>query len=147
MNLYNERIFAFYWFWLLFLVGATSYGILVWLAQMSYRSRRSFLKKHLRLNLHLELNRNNQKSFNSFAEEYLGGDGILFLRLIAKNTNSVVAGTRTTDSLELMDRCFLGELLGVMWQQYIEREKTKTPIFHTSNGLESKECRLSMKTD
>ncbi|CAF4555169.1 unnamed protein product, partial [Rotaria magnacalcarata] len=30
--------------------------------------------------------------FDSFADRYLGGDGILFLRLVAKNTNPVVAG-------------------------------------------------------
>lgn len=59
---------------------------------MSYRSRRSFLKKHLRINLGLEFNERNEEKFNKFAEKYLGGDGILFLKLIEKNTNPAIAG-------------------------------------------------------
>ena len=59
---------------------------------MSYRGRRSFLKKHLRIALKLEFTASNRALFNEFTEKHLGGDGILFLRLIAKNTNPVVAG-------------------------------------------------------
>jgi len=59
---------------------------------MSYRGRRSFLKKHLRINLKLDFDEVDKQLFHKFAEEYLGGDGILFLRLIAKNTNPVIAG-------------------------------------------------------
>ena len=92
MNLYNERIFAFYWFWLVFLVVATCYGIAIWLARMSYRGRRGFLKMHLRTNLQTDIPQQQRRLFNTFTERYLGGDGILFLRLVAKNTNVVVAG-------------------------------------------------------
>lgn len=92
MNLYNERIFAFYWFWLIFLACATFYGIILWLGDMSYRGRRGFVKQHLRINLQLDLNKEDRGLFNLFHDKYLGGDGILFLRLIGKNTNPVVAG-------------------------------------------------------
>ncbi len=61
---------------------------------MSYRGRRSFLKKHLRITLELEFTAGNRALFNEFTEKHLGGDGILFLRLIAKNTNPVVVGRR-----------------------------------------------------
>lgn len=47
-----------------------------------------------------------RRLFDTFADRYLGGDGILFLRLVAKNTNPVVAG----------------ELLGIMWDRFITRE-------------------------
>jgi hypothetical protein len=59
---------------------------------MSYRGRRRFLKKHLRINLDLDFKGDERHLFNGFADRHLGGDGILFLRLIAKNTNPVVAG-------------------------------------------------------
>lgn len=59
---------------------------------MSYRARRSFLKRHLRINLGLKFNRKDNENFNYFTEKYLGGDGILFLRLIEKNTNPAIAG-------------------------------------------------------
>jgi len=92
--LYNERIFAFYWFWLIFLSCATFYGIIIWLGHMSYRGRRSFLKQHLRINLDLDITEEDRQLFNRFADRQLGGDGILFLRLIAKNTNPVIAGKK-----------------------------------------------------
>jgi len=59
---------------------------------MSYRGRRSFLKKHLRINLESDLIEENKDLFNKFVDQHLGGDGILFVRLIAKNTNPVIAG-------------------------------------------------------
>jgi hypothetical protein len=64
---------------------------------MSYRGRRSFLKKHLRINLDLEFTDQNRELFEKFADKYLGGDGILFLRLIAKNTNPVIAGKKKSN--------------------------------------------------
>ena len=63
---------------------------------MSYRGRRSFLKKHLRINRELAMTQHERRLFESFSDRYLGGDGILFLRLVAKNTNPVVAGKRPT---------------------------------------------------
>jgi len=119
VNLYNERIFAFYWFWLIFLSVATIYGIAMWLIQMSYRGRRSFLKKHLRLNHRVSMNAAELLSFNHFCETYLGGDGILFLRLVAKNTNPVIAG----------------ELLSIMWERYqIRHNAAILASVTTSNG-------------
>ena len=66
----------------------------MWLIEMSYRNRRSFLKKHLRLSINWESTEENRTLFHQFTDQYLGGDGILFLRLIAKNTNPVIAGER-----------------------------------------------------
>jgi hypothetical protein len=61
---------------------------------MSYHGRRSFLKKHLRITLELDLAKEDRHVFNDFVDRHLGGDGILFLRLIGKNTNPVIAGTK-----------------------------------------------------
>ncbi|CAF0824263.1 unnamed protein product [Didymodactylos carnosus] len=118
VNLYNERIFAFYWFWLIFLSLTTIYGITVWLMQMSYRGRRSFLKKHLRINRQLCMTSDESSSFDAFGERYLGGDGILFLRLIAKNTNPVIAG----------------ELLSIMWERYQTRRNATIALAITTGN-------------
>lgn len=124
VNLYNERIFALYWFWLLLLACLTLYGIFVWLIQMSYRNRRRFLKKHLRLSIHWELNDDNRALFSLFIDEYLGGDGILFLRLVAKNTNAVVTGERSKRRMiDGLFHCDLGELLSIMWEDFITKER------------------------
>lgn len=117
VNLYNERIFAFYWFWLIFLTCATLYGIIMWLGQMSYRGRRGFLKKHLRINRELAMTQHERRLFDSFADRYLGGDGILFLRLVGKNTNPVVAG----------------ELLGIMWDRFVTRENAVVIVASMAN--------------
>lgn len=121
VNLYNERIFAFYWFWLIFLACATFYGIVIWLGQMSYRGRRSFLKKHLRINRELAMTQQERHLFDSFADRFLGGDGILFLRLVAKNTNPVVAG-KEIDTPKSLFICISGELLGIMWDDFVVNE-------------------------
>jgi len=118
VNLYNERIFAFYWFWLIFLTAATIYGIVDWLMNMSYRGRRGFLKKHLRINKELAMTQHERRMFDSFAEKYLGGDGILFLRLVAKNTNPVVAG----------------ELLSIMWDRFLTRENAVVIVASLANA-------------
>jgi hypothetical protein len=99
---------------------------------MSYRGRRSFLKKHLRINLELELTNQNKDLFKKFVDEYLGGDGILFLRLIAKNTNPVIAGKKKKGIDERHEFNFyvLGELLGIMWEQFVDFE-TKLKIITT----------------
>ncbi|CAF1404491.1 unnamed protein product [Rotaria magnacalcarata] len=121
VNLYNARIFAFYWFWLIFLTCATFYGIITWLGQMSYRGRRSFLKKHLRINRELAMTQHERQLFDSFADRYLGGDGILFLRLVAKNTNPVVAG----------------ELLGIMWDRFVAHESAVVIVAAMGNNNQS----------
>lgn len=65
---------------------------------MSYHGRRSFIKKHLRINLELDLNEEHRYLFNGFVDKHLGGDGVLFLRLISKNTNPVIAGKKKENS-------------------------------------------------
>lgn len=68
---------------------------------MSYHGRRSFIKQHLRINLGLDFTEPEDKHlFNEFVDRYLGGDGILFLRLIAKNTNPVIAGKKNKEFFE-----------------------------------------------
>lgn len=85
---------------------------------MSYRGRRSFLKKHLRINREIAMTQHERRLFDSFADRYLGGDGILFLRLVAKNTNPVVAG----------------ELLGIMWDRFVTRENAVVIVASMGNN-------------
>ena len=85
---------------------------------MSYRGRRSFLKKHLRINREVAMTQHERRLFDSFADRYLGGDGILFLRLVAKNTNPVVAG----------------ELPGIMWDRFVSRENAVVIVASLGNN-------------
>ena len=96
---------------------------------MSYRGRRSFLKKHLRIILDLEFVEEERKLFDRFTDRYLGGDGILLLRLLSKNTNPVIAGNKKLSriAVELFHFYFLGELLGIMWERFVAVE-TKVEI-------------------
>ena len=97
---------------------------------MSYRSRRSFLKKHLRINLDLEFNERNQEKFNQFAENYLGGDGILYLKLIEKNTNPVIAGNDKPHSPSQSSFSFRRTSRNIMekiprWKNSLEMKKKR----------------------
>lgn len=101
---------------------------------MSYRGRRGFLKQHLRINLGIEFkDQESREIFNKFADKHLGGDGILFLRLIAKNTNPAIAGRKRWD--KGMSRFFVsGELLGIMWKRFVESETKMEVISPKGSG-------------
>ena len=68
----------------------------VWNSELAYSNELSrsakFLKRHLRINSKINFSRIDHDLFNKFTNKYLGGDGILFLQLIAKNTSPVIAG-------------------------------------------------------
>lgn len=90
INLFNEKIFIFIWFWLVFVAVLSSANFLVWCYTMIFRQHRvRYLKKFLRINdcYKSELDK---KMAVKFAEQYLRQDGIFVLRLVGKNANDVL---------------------------------------------------------
>jgi hypothetical protein len=105
---------------------------------MSYHGRRSFIKKHLRINLELDLTEEHRHLFNGFVDQHLGGDGVLFLRLISKNTNPVIAGKKKEFLLRIMNDLFcLGELFAIMWKRYAPVETKLEIISSKGNTVDS----------
>lgn len=90
INLFNEKIFIFIWFWLVFVAVLSSANFLVWCYTMIFRQHRiRYLKKFLRINdcYKSELDK---KMAVKFAEQYLRQDGVFVLRLVGKNANDVL---------------------------------------------------------
>lgn len=115
INLFNEKIFIFIWFWLVFVAALSVLNFLIWIYTIVVRPQRiRYLKKFLKVNecYKSELDK---KLAVKFAEQYLRQDGIFVLRLVGKNANDVL----------------VSELILQLWNQY--RNK---PLFrHTGNQI------------
>lgn len=89
VNMYNEKIYMFLWFWMVFVLGVSIISLLVWIVRAVHQGDRiKFIKNHLLLggrltrDVHSELIR-------KFTVDYLRQDGAFIMRLIAHNTNNV----------------------------------------------------------
>ncbi|KAK3734303.1 hypothetical protein RRG08_058458 [Elysia crispata] len=114
INLFNEKIFIFIWFWLVFVATLSSFNFLIWIYTMIFRQHRlRYLKKFLRINdcYKSELDK---KMAVKFCEQYLRQDGIFVLRLVGKNANDVL----------------VSELILQLWNHY--RNK---PLFRHANQI------------
>ncbi|CAF0781405.1 unnamed protein product [Brachionus calyciflorus] len=105
INLFNEKIFIFIWFWLCLVCAFSLYSVMVWLYCFSSSSRISFVKRYLKVNDRLGYSTNHHSSsasssttlidnkiLDAFVYEYLKQDGIFLLRIVKKNTNDIVVG-------------------------------------------------------
>ncbi|XP_076456949.1 innexin unc-9-like isoform X2 [Babylonia areolata] len=114
INLFNEKIFIFIWFWLVFVSTLSAANFLIWVYNMIFHQHRlRYLKKFLRINdcYKSELDK---KMAVKFAEQYLRQDGIFVLRLVGKNANDVL----------------VSELILQLWNHY--RNK---PLFRHANQI------------
>jgi innexin len=108
INLFNEKIFIFLWFWLCLVAFMSVYTFLYWLTTFTSSSRMSFIKRYLKVNDRLGgyVNHHHHHSssttssstmidvkiLEAFLFEYLKHDGVFLLRLVKKNTNDIVTG-------------------------------------------------------
>jgi hypothetical protein len=91
INLFNEKIYLFLWFWMVFVAAITSFSLLTWALRSAFRvDRHRYIKKHLRLMDKLQRNDDREKEqVAKFVEEYLRQDGVFVLRLVGHNTNAI----------------------------------------------------------
>jgi len=98
INLFNEKIFMFLWFWLVIVATLSVYSFCVWFCNFTSGSRMSFVKRYLRVNDRITFTHNSSshtidtKLFEAFIFEYLKQDGVFLLRIVKKNTNDLVVG-------------------------------------------------------
>lgn len=90
-NLYNEKIYVFLWFWIVFVALVSVLSFLVWMIRFIFSSDRvMFVQNHLALNkLILQGDHNDKDESKNFVTNYLKQDGAFLLRLIAHNTNNI----------------------------------------------------------
>lgn len=90
INLFNEKIFIFIWFWLVFVAVFTCANMVAWFYRVIFkRNRAAYIKKYLKINNELHTGFD-KKLCNKFAESYLRDDGVFVMRVIAKNSTDLV---------------------------------------------------------
>ncbi|KAL3855092.1 hypothetical protein ACJMK2_014322 [Sinanodonta woodiana] len=110
INIYNEKIFIFLWFWFLLVAIFTGIGLLRCMYNFFLKPRKVFLiKKHLKL--HGEYPPKTGKMamkalITKFQMEYLKYDGIFVLELAVKNSSDVL----------------VGDIIVKLWKRFYERE-------------------------
>nr|BAE78816.1 innexin8 [Dugesia japonica] len=104
INMLNEKIYVFLWFWVLLVGIITLISIISWLIKMVFLSKRSsFIKKLLKM--HQSYKRTDQLLVNQFIKEYLRHDGVFLIRMICINAGDIVTA----------------EILGTLWEIYKEK--------------------------
>uniref|UniRef100_A0A5S6QMQ5 Innexin n=1 Tax=Trichuris muris TaxID=70415 RepID=A0A5S6QMQ5_TRIMR len=92
INMFNEKIYLFLWFWM-FLVGAATAGnLLYWMfSSMSSGFRESLIQNHLRITTEFDDILSEKRLTQRFVQHALLPDGVLLLRFIQNH-----AGDMTT---------------------------------------------------
>lgn len=111
INLFNEKIFIFLWFWFFLIAALSVYNLLNWcFVVVMKRNRVSFVKKYLKITDQLQ-NGFDRKLCHRFADNYLREDGVFVLRVITRNSTDLV----TTD------------LVTTMWRKFQEKQSKRMP--------------------
>ncbi|XP_067945999.1 innexin unc-9-like [Watersipora subatra] len=91
INLFNEKIYLFFWFWLVFVMSFTVISIFVWMWDIVGHTRVQFIKKYIKMMPDFKYEKKTDRKYiRAFAESYLKQDGVFILRLIGKNVNEVI---------------------------------------------------------
>ena len=90
INLFNEKIFTFLWFWFVLVAIVTCMSFLIWFYRVFFRRNRvTIVKKYLKISEKI-LNQSDKKLCKRFADQHLRDDGIFLLRIIEKNSNDIL---------------------------------------------------------
>jgi len=91
INLFNEKIFLFVWFWMAFVAASTAASLLMWSLRVAFRvDRHRYVKKHLRLMDRLDRGSGDDRGRAvRFVDDYLRQDGVFVMRLVGHNTNAI----------------------------------------------------------
>ncbi len=90
VNLFNEKIFIFIWFWLIFVCAATAGSLLLWLWRAIYIPHQANYIKS-RLIAMDKISVSGDKLVKPFVKNYLRRDGIFLIRLVGKNASDLIA--------------------------------------------------------
>ncbi|OWF53666.1 Innexin unc-9 [Mizuhopecten yessoensis] len=119
INLFNEKIYIFMWFWLVFVAIVTCYSFANWIWHMMFPTTRiQYVRKFLKLMDRLGTGPD-RKLAGRFVLEYLRHDGVFTLRLIGKNSSDIV----------------VAEIVAGLWDMY--RSKKSIQIRSNLNGHET----------
>ena len=114
INLFNEKIFLFLYCWILVVVLITLVNFLLWVYRIAFSfNRQKYIMKHLTLmgkiddESRVHSLKVTKRLIRVFIHDYLRPDGVFLLRLIAINTNCLIAS----------------EIISSLWDAFIEDPK------------------------
>lgn len=89
VNMLNEKLYIFLWFWTTIVIFCTALSIPLWIMRLGREKNRShFIRKFLRLQ---EIYTDEDKVIlHNFITEFLRHDGVFLLRMISMNAGDVV---------------------------------------------------------
>jgi len=114
INLYNEKIYMFLWFWMVFVAICTAVSLVTWILRfVTPRDRLTYIQNHLRMlqrfsNESLE---DDRRKVERFTKNYLRHDGVFLLRLIGHNTNTLT----------------VSEIIGSLWDNWQDKTDKQDP--------------------
>jgi len=99
INMYNEKIYMFLWFWFVFVLTASIIDFLTWFFRAClFSDRVKFISNHLNFLRDEDGSINKKDKVEIFVGDYLKQDGCFLLRLISHNTNNMTT-TDVTNAL------------------------------------------------
>ncbi|KAL4239890.1 hypothetical protein ACF0H5_000690 [Mactra antiquata] len=117
INLWNEKIFLFLWYWLVLVSAATGLSFITWIWKSLFRkSRETFVKKYLKCSSRIQTPMD-KKLARKFAS-YLRDDGVFVIRMIQKNSNDIL----------------MTDLITRLWDIYLEKPIVKKIIMTSETG-------------
>ena len=107
INLFNEKVFMFVWFWLAFVSFVNFYDLIAWIMRCFFSNVRY---QYVKYRIELMQQESHLRKFicKDFVFRYLQQDGCLVLRLVAMNSSDLVAS----------------ELINELWRKYTEKYRT-----------------------
>ena len=107
INLFNEKIYIFLWFWMVFVCGATLLSLARWIWVLMFRySRVRYIRKHLMVMKKLKKRDEDEWRLSfRFSERYLRQDGVFVLKLVAKNSTDLV----------------VADIVSALWENYRQK--------------------------
>ncbi|UJR25294.1 hypothetical protein I4U23_006646 [Adineta vaga] len=119
LNLFNQQMFTFLYFWYLIVILLNIGDFFLWLYIISPRNRYSFLRTRLHTKKYPLTNAtSDSEKIRRFADEYLEADGFFMLTLIRENSSDFVAS-------EIIHHLFTDKFL----TRYFRDTTTTTTIY------------------
>ncbi|CAL8103943.1 unnamed protein product [Calicophoron daubneyi] len=106
VNMLNEKMYIFLWFWIATVAICTALSIPLWLIRLGLtKNRLHFIKKFLRITD--QFTKSDKTKLKRFTNDFLRHDGVFLLRMISMNAGDVITS----------------EVVSKLWTTYSEAEK------------------------